>query len=139
MTISQILDIIFPRSVDDDDSESLHHDGVRMELRHSAPTPKGVFMTYLEVFVKGIVRRLGNDDGVVLLSDISSEDFQSLQNKMRHALDMYPTIDNDMQLDNPLIFDVHKFVEDAPDDDTLSVEDFGVRFGDKWVMKFKES
>jgi len=141
LTISQILDILFPRNDDEckDDvlQYGLHDDGVRMELRYAAPTPKGVFMTYLEVFVKGMVRRLGNNDGVVLLSDISLEDFESIQNTMRNALDMYPVIDSNLQLEDPMIFDVHQFVNDAPDDEMLTVEDFGVRFGDKWVMRFR--
>lgn len=140
MTVTQILDILFPRN--DDDSMyyyDIHQEGVRMELRHAAPTPKGVFMTYLEVFVKGMVRRLGNSDGVVLVSDISLVDFESLQNTMRNALDMYPMIDNDLQMDDPMVFDVHSFVADAPDDTSHDVEDFGVRFGDKWVMRFKAS
>ncbi len=139
LTISQILDILFPRN-DEGGCKlqyGLNEDGVRMELRHAAPTPKGVFMTYLEVFVKGMVRRLGNDDGVVLLTDISLEDFESIQNTMRNALDMYPVIDSNLQLEDPMVFDVHTFVKDAPDDETLTVEDFGVRFGDKWVMRFR--
>ena len=132
LTTELIADIVFSDTDTTNDSTTtmfpydyMQNTQVKLSLNSSFVDKKSCFLMYMDVLVRGLVRKFGDENGTVDLNSFSIDAFdEHVAKPMKRTLDIYPTIVSFVE-GSPWISELESFRTATEDDGAL--DDYGIK------------
>jgi hypothetical protein len=132
LTTEHIAYIVFTDTDTTNDSTStmfpydyMQNTHVKLNLNSSSTDKKSCFLMYLDVMIRGLILKFGDENGAVDLNSFSIDAFdEHIGKPMKSTLDIYPIIVSFVE-GSPWISEMESFRTVTEDDGTLN--DYGIK------------